>query len=151
MSACARLVALVLVAGLTGCGSEQAPGSTAAVPTTEPGTIADPPSPAPAATASPAIGPPAADNPPGLITCGLLGAAIRDASLMQPGVVRAIADASATADAPVGDAATTLAQAYDIALASHDSGDEPDAIAAVSAAAADMAQVCADSGLDAVN
>ncbi|TWG10682.1 hypothetical protein FHX34_107176 [Actinoplanes teichomyceticus] len=64
-------------------------------------------------------------------------------------MIQEITDASATADAPVADAATALARAYEKAVASHGSAGEPDAVAAVSAAAADMSQVCADSGLDA--
>ncbi|WP_229829901.1 hypothetical protein [Actinoplanes ianthinogenes] len=88
------------------------------------------------------------DDPPGLLTCRALARAIREASLMRPGVVQGIVDVSGTADAPVADAAARLAQAYRTALASRGAQGEPDAVAAVSAAAADMAQVCADSGFD---
>jgi hypothetical protein len=76
--------------------------------------------------------------------------AVDDATLMQPGVVDVIARASATADAPVGDAAQRLASAYAAAAAARGTDTEPDAVAAVSAAGADMSQVCADSGLDTV-
>ena len=106
-----------------------------------------PESPAPAPSDSAAL----ADDPPGRFTCRNLAAAVRNGSLMEPGVVEAIVGASGTADAPVADAAAALGQAYGKALTSHDTVAEPDAIAAVSAAAADMSQVCADSGLDTAN
>ncbi|WP_436523134.1 hypothetical protein [Actinoplanes sp. HUAS TT8] len=123
-------VALLLSAGLAACGDDQTPGS---------------PAPAPSASSAPV------DDPPGLLTCRALATAVREASLMQPGVIQGIVAVSGTADAPVADAATALGQAYAKALASHETQSEPDAIAAVSAAAADMSQVCADSGLDSAN
>jgi hypothetical protein len=67
---------------------------------------------------------------------------------MEPGVVDHIATAASTADAPVADAAQRLAAAYAKATTSKGTSQEPDAVAAVSAAAADMAGVCAESGLE---
>jgi hypothetical protein len=79
-----------------------------------------------------------------------LKAAVADATLMTPGVVDAIVLAGATADAPVTDAARRLAVAYAAATAAMGTDDEPDTVAAVSAAGADMASICNDSGLDSV-
>ncbi|MEU8607228.1 hypothetical protein AB0C29_04400, partial [Actinoplanes sp. NPDC048791] len=45
------------------------------------------------------------DEPPGAIACGKAVRAVRDASLMNPGVAADITAASGTADAPVADAA----------------------------------------------
>ncbi|WP_155123443.1 MULTISPECIES: hypothetical protein [unclassified Actinoplanes] len=118
---------LILVAGVAGCSDQRQPGA-----------------PGSPAAASPSV----ADDPPGRLTCQNLAAAVRSASLMDPGVVDRIVAASGSADAPVADAATALGEAYRNARASHGTPNEPDAIAAVSAAAADMSQVCADSGLD---
>jgi hypothetical protein len=89
----------------------------------------------------------AVDDPPGTNTCTLLGAAVAQGTLMDAGVVDAVAAAAGTADAPVADAAHRLATAYAAAVAAHGADGEPDAIAAVSAAATDMSGVCADSGL----
>jgi hypothetical protein len=85
---------------------------------------------------------------PGTRTCTELGTAIAEATLMQPDVVDQIVAASATADAPVSDAAQRLAAAYAKATAAKGKSQEPDAVAAVSAAAADMAGVCDESGLE---
>lgn len=85
--------------------------------------------------------------PPGTLTCAELGEAIKRASLMQPGVVDGIVRTSGTADAPVADAAQRLATAYATAVAAKGGDREPDAVAAVSAAAADMEGVCDESGL----
>jgi hypothetical protein len=85
---------------------------------------------------------------PGTRTCALLGAAITQATLMDPGVITLIVAASATADAPVADAAQRLAAAYAKAARSKGTAAEPDAVAAVSAAAADMDGVCDESGLE---
>lgn len=123
-------VAIAVCAGVTACGDEKTPEA---------------PAPAPSVSAAPS------DDPPGLLTCRELAVAVRDASLMEPGVVQSVVAASGTADAPVADAAAALGQAYAQALSSHGTQSEPDAIAAVSAAAADMSQVCADSGLDTAN
>jgi hypothetical protein len=95
-----------------------------------------------AATAGPAL-----NDPPGAIACAKLAAAITHASLMEDGVVADIATASTEADAPLADAAQRLASAHAAATQARGSADEPDATAAVSAAAADMHGVCADSGL----
>ncbi|MEV4352372.1 hypothetical protein AB0J83_48590 [Actinoplanes sp. NPDC049596] len=91
-----------------------------------------------------------ADDPPGTLACAALAVAVTDASLMEPGVVDGIVGASGTADAPVADAAAALATAYTQAAAAKGTESEPDAVAAVSAAAADMSSVCADSGLQTV-
>jgi hypothetical protein len=93
---------------------------------------------------------PAGEDTPGLNACGALEAAVADATLMTPGVVDAIVRASAAADAPVADAAQRLATAYAAATAAGGTDGEPDAVAAVSVAGADMTSVCADSGLDTV-
>lgn len=96
-----------------------------------------------ASTASPAV----VDNPPGTLACATLQTAVREATLMRPGVVDTIVRSSSTADAPVADAAQRLAAAYAAAVKAHGTTGEPDAVAAVSAAGADMTKVCADSGL----
>jgi hypothetical protein len=85
---------------------------------------------------------------PGTRTCAALTAAITQATLMEPGVVAHIVAAAATADAPVADAAQRLAAAYAKAASSTNTVQEPDAVAAVSAAAADMSGVCTESGLE---
>lgn len=68
---------------------------------------------------------------------------------MQAGVVDAVVTASRSADAPVADAARRLAAAYAGALAARDTQHEPDAVAAVSVAGAEMASTCNDAGLEA--
>src|SRR4051812_11483214 len=90
---------------------------------------------------------PMTDDPPGTNTCTLLVSAVNDATLMEAGVVDAIARASSTADAPVADAAQRLAAAYAAAVAVKGADSEPDAVAAVSAAGSEMATVCDESGL----
>jgi hypothetical protein len=97
-----------------------------------------------------ASSPAAVDDPPGSLACAALQRAVTMATLMEPGVVDAIVRASRTADAPVADAAERLAAAYASAVAAHGQESEPDAIAAVSVAGADMTSVCTDSGLDTV-
>jgi hypothetical protein len=89
----------------------------------------------------------AIDEPPGTNTCKLLVAAINGATLMEPGVVDAIVAASATADAPLADAATRLGAAYAAATMASTGPDEPDKVAAVSQAGSDMATVCDESDL----
>jgi hypothetical protein len=93
---------------------------------------------------------PAADDPPGAIACRRLRAAIDFSTLMTPGVASDLAQVAATADAPIADSAARLLKAYDEAVAAHGTEKEPDAVAAVSAAGADLAKVCDDSGLDTV-
>jgi len=93
---------------------------------------------------------PSADEPPGAIACGKAALAVRDATLMNPGVITDITRASGTADAPVADAAQHLSEAYTEAAGAHGTGAEPDAVAAVSAAAAELLKICSDSGLAAV-
>jgi hypothetical protein len=90
------------------------------------------------------------DEPPGTIACGKAIRAVRDATLMNPGVIADITNAAATADAPVTDAAQRLSEAYDKAVAAHNKDTEPDAIAAVSGAGAELIQICTDSGLETV-
>jgi hypothetical protein len=127
-------LALLLVAGGAGCAGDT------------------PPAAAPSATATPSPSASAAevDDPPGTITCHKLAEAVTDATLMDPGVVDDIVAASSTADAPVADSAHRLAAAYASAVTAKGSDGEPDAIAAVSAAGADMSGVCDDSGLETV-
>ncbi|MGA5304553.1 hypothetical protein ACPCHT_31900 [Nucisporomicrobium flavum] len=113
-------------------------------------TPAAPPSPTPPAPAASPARPPSAavaDDPPGSVACGKISEAVREGTLMQPGVVSDVGRSTATADAPVADAAVRLQQAYDRAVAAQGRDDEPDRVAAVSAAAAQMVSVCADSGL----
>ncbi|MGW4945506.1 hypothetical protein ACWEOZ_28390 [Actinoplanes sp. NPDC004185] len=109
----------------------------------------EPASPPPAgASSAPAPSATPVDEPPGAIACGKAVRAVSDASLMNPGVVADITAASATADAPVADAAQALSAAYTNAVAAHDTDAEPDAVAAVSAAAAELVKICGDSGLE---
>jgi hypothetical protein len=86
--------------------------------------------------------------PPGAAACTLLVTAIEEATLMQPGVADTIASASASADQPVAAAGHRLATAYAAAVASHDTDGEPDAVADVSAAGAEMKTACVDAGLE---
>jgi hypothetical protein len=106
--------------------------------------------PAPTAAATSAAPASPEDEPPGTIACGKAIRAVRDATLMNPGVIADITNAAGTADAPVADAAQRLAEAYDKAVAAHNKDTEPDAIAAVSAAGAELIQICTDSGLETV-
>lgn len=69
---------------------------------------------------------------------------------MQPGVITGVAASTVTADAPVADAATRLQQAYEQAVKAQGSEEEPDLVAGVSAAAAEMVSVCTDSDLASV-
>ena len=120
------------------------------------GCSASPPPPGSTAVSAPVTSAPAPspssslEDEPGTIACGLLASAINDATVMNPGVVDAIVAASGTADAPIADAAERLATAYATAATSVGTDDEPDAVAAVSAAAADMSSICGESGLDTV-
>jgi hypothetical protein len=125
---------LVLVTGvpLAGCAHQEGP---AAAPTV-------------VAAASPSASD-EVDDPPGTVACHRLVAAVKDATLMEPGVVDAIVAAATAAGTRVADSAHRLAAAYAAAVAATDDG-EPDAIAGVSAAGADMSVVCADSGLETV-
>ncbi len=130
----AVVAVLVMLTGLAGCtGDDPDPA----------GPVAEPP---PASSAPAEF----TDDPPGAIACGQVVTAVRDASLLTPGVIDAVAAAAATADAPVADAAQRLATAYDEAVAASGTDDEPDKVAAVSAAAADMVDICGDSGLQTV-
>jgi hypothetical protein len=94
--------------------------------------------------------PSATEDVPGEVACRALVAAVRDATLMNPGIVDAIAAASVTADAPIADAGRRLADAYRTATAARGTDTEADAVAAVSAAGAEMSRVCQESGLDTV-
>ncbi|UQU63728.1 hypothetical protein COUCH_32830 [Couchioplanes caeruleus] len=118
-----------LAALLAGCSTPAAPP------------VLAPPARPPSASA-------AVDDPPGSVACSTISAAVRAGTLMQPGVIADVGRSTATADAPVADAAVRLQQAYDRAVAARGRDDEPDRVAEVSAAAAEMVSVCADSGLE---
>ncbi|WP_127504458.1 hypothetical protein [Actinoplanes solisilvae] len=105
---------------------------------------------APAPASSPAAPSAAVDDPPGALTCAALATAIAQSSLMVAGVVDDVVRSSATADAPVADAAERLGVAYAKAVSAAGTEQEPDAVAAVGAAASDMSSVCSDSGLKTV-
>jgi len=128
------VVPSVLIAGFVAAGCSAAGRGT--------------PVPAPAPVVAPPSVSAPADDPPGAMTCGRVVRAVRDATLMVPGVVTDVVQASDTADAPVADAAQRLSMRYTAAVAAHGTDGEPDAIAAVSEAAAEMVGVCADSGLE---
>src|SRR4051812_11194456 len=138
------LLSVIAVVVLAGCGDNAGPAGTPA--STGPTWLISG-SAAPGGVPATA---PSADDPPGAITCGKLAAAITATTIMDPGVVDDIVAASNTADAPVADAAQRLASAYAAAVAAKGGEREPDAVAAVSAAAADMSGVCDDSGLETV-
>ncbi|WP_189079021.1 hypothetical protein [Mangrovihabitans endophyticus] len=93
---------------------------------------------------------PTSSDAPGVDACSLLKRAVDEGTLMEPGVVDAIVRISGRADAPVADAGRRLAAAYASAAGAHGTEDEPDAVAGVSAAGADMSSVCTDSGLETV-
>jgi hypothetical protein len=131
-----RLVVVLACALLAGCGSAT---RTAVTPSSS--ASAGP------AEISPSVIESSVDDPPGSIACARLAVAIEAGSFMTPGVVEDIVSASATADAPLADAATRLGDAYRAAVAAKDKPDEPDKIAAVGAVASDMSGVCAESGL----
>ncbi|MGX6602311.1 hypothetical protein ACWKSP_09285 [Micromonosporaceae bacterium Da 78-11] len=137
------LVLIALTAVLVGCSDDGVAPAPPADPAASTWTVTG--SAEPDTSASGVV-----DDPPGTITCALLAAAIERSSLMEPGVTDDINRASGTADAPVADAAKRLTEAYAAAVAAVGATDEPDKTAAVSAAAADMAGVCADSGLETV-
>ena len=128
-------VLLVAAAVLGGC-SPDAPDAPAGTPT--------------GAGGSPTVSATVADDPPGMITCRRLATAVSGGTLMDAGVIDAILTAADTADAPVADAAVRLSEAYAAARTAAGTAAEPDAVAAVSAAAVDMSNVCADSGLASV-
>ncbi len=136
-----RQTSLICLLGLllSGCSGSDAPADTTPVVPSPP---AASPSAVPDVSASGE-----ADDPPGSLACARLADAIAGSSLMDDGVVAGIAAASGTADAPVADAAERLATAYTDAVAARGTEREPDVVAAVSAAAADMSGVCSDSGL----
>ena len=121
----------VVIAGslLTGC--------------TDPADVATPPPQTAASSATSAQ----VDEPPGSIACARAVRAVREATLMNPDVITDITAAAGTADAPVADAAQRLSAAYDAAVTAHDTDTEPDAVAAVSGAAAELVAICGDSGL----
>jgi len=84
------------------------------------------------------------------MSCKALTIAMRDATLMNPGVVESLVAASSSADAPIADSARRLAAAYSAAIAAKGTDKEPDAVAAVSVAGAEMSRVCDESGLETV-
>jgi hypothetical protein len=112
----------------------------------------------PPATTAPAAGPTdgssadhtSADDLPGTIACGKAARALSDGTLMDPGVISDITHAAGSADAPVADAADHLSEAYTEAVRAHGTDAEPDAVAAVSRAAAELIEICRDSGLETV-
>ncbi|MEU4239873.1 hypothetical protein [Actinoplanes sp. NPDC026619] len=107
----------------------------------------------PAVTPAPSVAPSessAADDPSGSAACARLAAAVAAGSLMDAGVADDIVSSSRTADAPLADSADRLEAAYRAAVAAAGKADEPDKVAAVSAAASDMSGVCAESGLQTV-
>jgi hypothetical protein len=130
---CAVLLGFILTVVGASCGRSATPAAPAGI---------GPASPSAAGSPDPA------DDPPGSRACVALRRAVTKATLMDAGVVDAIVRASRTADAPIADAAERLAAAYASAVAAHGLESEPDAIAAVSVAGADMTQVCDDSNLD---
>ena len=99
-------------------------------------------------TAATSAAPSPPGDPSGAVACGKAISAVRAATLMDPGVITDIATAAGPADAPIADAAQRLSKAYTAAVAAHDKDTEPDAIAAVSAAAAELVTICNDSGLE---
>ncbi|MEV4706453.1 hypothetical protein [Actinoplanes sp. NPDC049316] len=137
MSRFLPLCALALAASLAGC-SDPAPEAAGPTPAPSPA-----PSPEPSGSA-------VVDEPPGTAACGKISEALRAGTIMQPGMVTDVSRSTATADAPVADAARRLQETYDRAVEAHGREDEPDRVAAVSAAAAEMVSVCADSGLETV-
>lgn len=104
----------------------------------------------PAGVAPVPADPSATEDVPGELACGTLVAAVKDGSLMEPGVVETIVTSASTADAPIADAAQRLREAYTTAAASAGTDGEADAVAAVSAAGADMLKICDESGLQTV-
>ena len=122
---------MCLAAGLTAC-ADDTPAAT----------------PAPVITISPT--PSLADDPPGTATCTLLSAAIKDGTLMEPGVTETVVAAAGTADAPLADAAQRLSAAHTAAVAATGKANEPDAVAAVSESGTEMFKVCDDYGLETV-
>ncbi|BCJ51762.1 hypothetical protein Asp14428_32370 [Actinoplanes sp. NBRC 14428] len=144
------MICAVVLATVPGCDAGGPPAARPPSPAPSVQAAANPP--APSAQAAVNSLPPralaAADEPPGALACGRIAEAVRGGTLMQPGVVTGISTATATADAPVADAATRLQQAYEQAVKAQGTEDEPDLVAAVSAAGAEMVSVCADSGLE---
>ena len=144
---------LLASAALAGCSHDATTPTKPNLPSTAsaPAASAQVAAPSAPATVSAAAVLPTAEPdgaPPGTETCAELGTAVSEATLMQPGIVDRIVAASAPADAPVADAARRLATAYAAAIAAKGAAREPDAVAAVSAAAADMDGVCNESGLE---
>ena len=119
---------------LSGCSGDAEPGT------------------APAATLSAPVpaDPSATEDVPGALACRTLIDAVREGTLMSPGVVDAVARAGSTADAPIAEAAQRLAAAYAGAVGAQGTEGEPDAVAAVSVAGAEMTTVCDESGLETV-
>ncbi|MBM2618745.1 hypothetical protein JIG36_24615 [Actinoplanes sp. LDG1-06] len=138
-----RFPALIVAALLAGGASAGCGGAQETPPVT--------PEPVPStASVVPSVETSVVDDPPGSLACAALAQAITDSSLMNPGVVDGVVQAASTADAPVADAADRLLGAYGKAVSSAGTEGEPDAVAAVSAAASDMSSVCSDSGLQTV-
>jgi hypothetical protein len=127
------VVALSLLVGtaLAGCGDDTP--------------VATPTTPAPQISAFVSVGP--TEARPGSAACALLVQAIEDATLMQPGVADAVVAASQSGDEDVAAEGRRLGAAYAAAISSRGTDGEPDAVAAVSAAGADMRALCVRAGL----
>ena len=112
----------------------------------------DPPKQTPPAAATPAVvdGSSSMNDGPGEITCEELATAVEYGTLMEAGVVDTIVTSAKAADAPIADGAAKLGTAYRTATESHGTEEEPDAIAAVSAAGATLMAVCDESAPDSV-
>ena len=102
--------------------------------------------PFPRATAVP-DDPQATEDQAGKLACGALSAALRDGTLMAPGITDSIVASAGSADAPIADAARRLRAAHTAARSSQGSAEEPDLVAGVSVAGAGMLEVCDESGL----
>ncbi len=110
---------------------------------------AEPTAPPPSAVAAPVPADPSAtEDVPGTLACRTLISAVREGTLMSPGVVDEVTRAGTTADAPIADSAQRLAAAYAKAVSARGTENEPDAVAAVSAAGSEMSTVCGESGLE---
>jgi hypothetical protein len=125
-----RVLAVCAVAliGLTGCGGDDE------APATAPAAVAT--TPAPSASA----------GPPGAAACIMLGQAIAAGTLLQPGVVDAIAADAATAGPLLKAAAGRLAVAYRFAMEAKGTATEKATAATVGTRGADMTFSCRGDG-----
>jgi hypothetical protein len=104
----------------------------------------------PAAAPTPAITTPAAPSAsagrPGEAACTMLGQAVTAGTLLQPGVVDAIAADTASATPLLRAAGQRLAAAYGIAVAAKGTATEKTTAETVTTRGADMKQTCAGVG-----